>query len=128
VTEASQVNDAIRRHLGPLGLFRRVEVATSLGWPDWYYRLHGVAGWLEAKIFTASLRPRKLTLEQVMWGEEEVRARGRWTLFGIEPRSRTWLAFDAPGARSLCDGAEATPTLRAVGPFPLKELARLLCR
>jgi hypothetical protein len=130
VTEANQVNGAIARHLGPLGKFRRLEVPGARGWPDWHWAARRgeacASGWIEAKLLDGRERPLKLTAEQVMFGEDEVAAGGRWVLLGLNPSRRAWLAFDPAGARALFDGVEPTPLVVATGAFPTVELWRAM--
>src|SRR5260221_119961 len=99
MTEATQVNNAIRTYLGPLGLFRRVEHRDDVGWPDWYFRLRGCQGWIEAKLIPASGRkPDHFTLDQLRWAEDEVRYGGAWFLLGLREapghRHRAWRLYD----------------------------------
>jgi hypothetical protein len=127
VTEANQVDAAVRRHLGPLGRFKRVTHATEPGWPDWHYVCRGQQGWLEDKLIPPSCRcPGTFTLDQLIWGEAEAAAGGRWHLLGLEPRSRTWLLFNAHQARRWYDGLDHDLTVEATGLFPTKELVLAL--
>lgn len=126
MTEARQINDAVRHHLGPLGRWKRIECSIEPGVPDWYYRLRGVAGWLEAKLVPESRKcPPAFTLEQLLWAEDEVRFGGLWHLLGLTP-SRTWLLLDVRGARSWYEGAPAEAVFAARGAFPTVELHRRL--
>jgi hypothetical protein len=119
MTESNQVNRALREHLGPFGRMLRVEHRLEIGWPDWHYTLRGVSGWIEAKLFPRSGRaPEAFTLDQLIWGEEEIRAGGRWTLLGR--RGDEWVAYDAPGARALFDGRSNAPLFALPGPFPVR--------
>ena len=127
MTEATQVDDAVRRHLGPLGHFKRVTHATEAGWPDWCYTMRGISGWLEDKLIPPSRRcPSLFTLDQLLWGEAEVAAGGRWHLLGLEPRTRTWLLFNAQQARAWFDGLNHDYMVEAAGPFPMKAIALAL--
>lgn len=131
MTEATQVNAMIRNHLGPLGLFRRLEHSHESGWPDWVYRLRGRSGWIEAKLIPANRQPPKhFTLEQLRWGEEEVRHGGAWFLLGLceNPgvRLRSWLLYDAPRAREWFDGTANRPLVDAAGRFPTAEIVRFI--
>lgn len=130
MTEATQVNVAIRRHLGPLGRFVRLEGAIGQGWPDWHYVLRGASGWIEAKLIPPSgAPPAHLTREQVMWAHEEFMAGGRWTLVGLrlKGREREWLAYGPIAAWNWYEAqAPAEPDLRAAGAFPTRELVELL--
>lgn len=99
-----------------------MEHALDSGWPDWYYVMRRQPGWLEAKIAPESGRPPDhLTVEQVMWAEEEVRWGGRWHLLALRQRSRTWLLYDAPGARAWL-GGQGEPLLAVRRAFPTKEI------
>ena len=129
MTEATQVNAAIRTHLGPLGRFQRVEHAIEVGWPDWRYLCRGVQGWIEAKLIPRSGRcPETFTLDQLRWGEEEVRWGGAWFLLGLRA-PRTWVLYDAMGARGWFDRrSNAEPLLEVAGPFPRDAVLHLLTR
>lgn len=126
MTEANQVNGAVRANLGPLGRFVRVESSIDAGIPDFYYRLRGIAGWLECKLIPPSGRaPKHFTLDQLLWGEEEVRYGGRWFFLGLrEPR--TWLVYDVKGARSWLEQTRNEPVLEIAGRFPTKEITLIL--
>lgn len=129
MTEATQVNAAVRTHLGPLGRFLRFEHAHDNGWPDWYYVLRGTAGWVEAKLIPPSGRPPKhFTKSQLMWGEDEVNAGGRWHLLGLrlDGKLREWVVYDTLAARRWFDTTEPCPSFVARGPFPTRELVELL--
>lgn len=130
MTEASQVNAAIRTHLGPLGLFRRVEHAYEVGWADWYFRLRGCSGWIEAKLIPPNGRPPKhFTLEQLTWGEEEIRHGGSWFLLGLREgrRVRSWMLYDVRGAREWFEGSEVgRPLIDVQGRFPTTEIVRVI--
>jgi len=131
VTEKNQVNEAIATHLRPLGLWRRWEGVVGSGQPDWDYWLRRQHGWLEAKILPASGNPPDhLTLEQILWAEEEVRWGGRWHLLGkrlaagLKPAA--WLLYDVAGARAWLDGTANRPVLMVTGPFPRDALVEAL--
>lgn len=126
MTEATQVNHVIRRDLGPYGRFLRVEHSIETDWPDWFYRCRGTAGWIEAKIIHKSGRcPRHFTRGQLMWGEEEARTGGSWYLLGLrEPR--TWLLYNAAGAREWFDGIANRPLLELPGRFPTREIIEII--
>lgn len=129
MTEATQVNEAIRRNLGPLGRFRRVEHAIDAGWPDWYYRtrVNLASGWIEAKLLEPGGWPRKLTLAQVAWAEEETTYGGRCFLLALQPRNRAWFLYDPAGARALYERrVDVPPLVTALGAFPTKEIWRRL--
>lgn len=127
MTESNQVNGAVRRHLGPLGHWVRIESATELGIPDWSYALRHGEGWLEAKLVPPSRRcPPTVTREQIMWAERRTAAGGRWHLLGLEPRTRTWLLLDAPQARAWFDGGPLEATIETTGLFPTKPIALAL--
>lgn len=124
MTEASQINDAVRRHLGPLGLWRRMEHSFDVGWPDWYYRMRRRSGWLEAKLLTGA----GLTREQLDWAEEEARWGGLWHALGYHPGKRAWALFDLTGAWRWFEGvaAKEAAVLWTTGPFPQRELIERL--
>jgi len=127
VTESNQVNAIIRKHLGPMGHFVRIESMTELGIPDWNYAFRGSEGWLEAKLIPPSRRcPETVTRYQIMWGERRVAAGGRWHLLGLEPRTRTWMLFDVGQARAWFDGLDHDLVIEAIGPFPTREIALAL--
>jgi len=121
VTERNQVWRAARPHLAPYGHFVRIESSTDVGIPDLFYTVGGHSGWIENKMFSHEGRaPSHLTLEQILWGEEEVRAGGSWHLFG--KCDNIWLLYDVYNARILLEGGTPSPTFRVVGGFPLQEL------
>lgn len=126
MTEANQVNGAIRENLGPYGRFKRIECTTELGVPDWYYRVLAVAGWVEAKLVPKSGKPPDhFTLEQLLWGEEETRHGGAWFLLGLRS-PRTWVLYDAPRARAWRDGLANRPLVEVDGAFPTREIMKTL--
>ena len=127
MTEISQINSIVRRHLAPLGRFIRMESSIIVGLPDWYYVLRGQSGWIEAKLVPPSKRcPSHFTLDQILWGEAEVAAGGRWHLLGLEPRTRAWMLFDVGQARAWFDGENHDLVAEATGPFPTREIALAL--
>jgi hypothetical protein len=127
MTEVNQVDAAVRRHLGPLGRFKRVTHATEAGWPDWHWAMRGRSGWLEDKLIPPSRRcPGAFTLDQITWGEEEVRAGGSWHLLGLEPRTRTWLLVTVGHARIWFDGGPLNAEVEETGVFPTKAIALAL--
>ena len=128
MTEATQVDDAVRRHLGPLGHFKRVTHATEAGWPDFHFVLRGQQGWLEDKLIPPSRRcPSTFTLDQLRWGEAEVAAGGSWHLLGLEPRTRTWMLFNVVQAGMWFAGRDGYGlVVEATGVFPTKELVLAL--
>lgn len=88
-------------------------------------RPRGLQGWVEFKMFEAVGRaPRHLTREQIMWGEDEVRAGGSWHLFGR--CEAIWLMYDVREARKLFDGDVSLPLFTVSGRFPLKEFLAAL--
>ena len=126
MTEATQVNGAVRHHLGPYGRFVRVEDAFTVGVPDWYYRCRGSSGWLEAKLVPRSGRcPPAFTREQLMWGEAEATAGGSWFLLGLRD-PRVWLLYDAARAREWFDRVGNRPLLELTGKFPTREVLDLI--
>lgn len=127
MTERNQVNEMVKRHLGPLGRFVRIENPINPGTPDWHYVLRGVSGWLEDKLIPPSRRcPGAFTLDQLLWGEAETAARGRWHLLGLEPRTRTWMLFDAAQARAWYENRDHDLVVEETGPFPTKAIAQAL--
>jgi len=99
------------------------------GIPDWHYTMlrGGVSGWLEDKLIPPSRRcPAIFTIDQILWGEAEVAAGGRWHLLGLESRTRTWMLFDVIQARAWFDGLDYDLVVEARGPFPTKEIALAL--
>jgi len=126
MTEATQVNGAIRSHLGPLGLFIRMEHAFDVGVADWYYQLRGAMGWIEAKLIVKSgRRPDHFTREQLMWGEAIVAHGGRWHLLGLRD-PQTWVLYDAYQARAWFDNKENKPLVSYNGSFPTRLIALAL--
>ena len=129
MTEANQVDAAVRRHLGPLGRWIRMQSAIDAGVPDWHYTMlrGGVSGWLEDKLIPPSRRcPGTVTLDQILWGEAEVAAGGRWHLLGLEPRTRTWLLMTSGQARAWFDGGPLAAVIESTGRFPTREIALAL--
>jgi hypothetical protein len=129
VTEATQVNAAVRRHLAPFGRFVRMESAISVGVPDWHYTAHGASGWLECKLLPPSGRcPEHFTLDQMLWGIEEVRHGGRWHLLGLclIGRRRIWRLYDVDGAIKWRAESKSAPLVEAEGRFPRREIFRHL--
>ncbi len=127
MTEANQVDAAVRRHLGHLGRWQRMTHATEPGWPDWRYIMRGQQGWLEDKLIPPSRRcPATFTRDQILWGEAEIAAGGRWHLLGLEPRTRTWMLFNAAQARRWFDDLDHDLVVEAVGLFPTKALVLAL--
>jgi hypothetical protein len=127
MTEANQIDAAVRTHLGVLGRFKRVTHATEPGWPDFYYVLRGISGWLEDKLVPPSRRcPPTFTLDQLLWGEAEVAAGGRWHLLGLEPRTRTWMLFNVAQARAWFENEDHDLVVEEAGPFPTKALVLAL--
>ena len=127
MTEANQIDAAVRHHLGPLGRWVRMPPGFEGGVPDWHWTMRGRSGWLEDKLVPASRRcPGTFTREQLMWAEAEVAAGGRWHLLGLEPRTRTWMLFDVGQARAWFDDRDHDLVLEATGPFPTREIALAL--
>lgn len=126
MTERSQINAAVRRHLGPLGFWERVESPITPGLPDWHYFMRLREGWLEDKLVPETRRcPKKFTLDQLLWAKRYVSFGGLWHLLGLTP-SRTWLLFDYPAADRWFHSGECAPVLAVRGAFPTGELmARL---
>jgi hypothetical protein len=87
-----------------------------------------MTGWIESKLIPASgKRPDKFTLEQLMWGEEETVAGGRWHLFGlVQSKPACWVLYDAPRARAWYEGSDVEPIFAISGRFPTRELLRAI--
>jgi hypothetical protein len=129
MTEASQVRARLRRHLSPyLRLIALSEghAITEKGLPDHYWRsrLHDMSGWIESKLIPANGNPpTHFTLDQLMWGEDEVAAGGQWHLFGlVMSKPARWVLYDAPGARLWFDHVSNDPLIAISGRFPTKEI------
>ena len=120
MTEASQIYHVARRYLSHYGRWERIENGCSVGFPDVYYLLRGVSGFVECKIFDTESRPRHLTIEQVRWGEAETRWGGRWHL--LARFSCFWLLYNVASAQALLGGEPSTPLLKIQGRFPTREL------
>ena len=125
MTERNQVHHIARKYLSPFGRLVRFENSLVAGTPDLYYLLRGVSGWLEEKMVEPSgILPKHLTLEQIMWGEAEVRNGGRWHL--LARCGPAWWLMDARGCRSWYQGAPATPLIAITGRFPVKEILDII--
>lgn len=121
MTEARQVHEPARRALAPFGRFLRVDNPLTPGGADTYYILRQVPGWIEEKVVPPSGRcPDHFTREQLLWGEAEVRAGGRWYL--LARCGPEWWLMDVGAARRWFEGGEAEPMLRAAGAFPTKQV------
>lgn len=128
MSEKNEVWGAMRDHVTPYGHFTRIESSTEAGIPDLAYTVNGRSGWIENKVFKREgLAPKHLTLEQIRWGEAEVRAGGTWHLLVRAPKS-VWLLYDIAAAAALIRGESPSPRLRHVGPFPTIELLREIRR
>jgi hypothetical protein len=116
----------VRSELSPYGRLVRIENRIGLGTPDVYYRLISVAGWIEMKTDLSTL-----TIEQVMWAEEEHRAAGRAFLLYHSDGSSWWL-YRAPCMKKLMEqrkDVKYVEGLAAVAShigFPTKEILRCL--
>jgi hypothetical protein len=123
VTERNQVNVTARRFYKPYGRWERLESRIGVGWPDQYYVLRGVSGWVESKLIPASgARPKEFTLDQLIWGELEVAAGGRWHLLGLrQSEPAEWWLLDPVLARLWYEGEPCEPLVRISGRFPLRE-------
>jgi hypothetical protein len=127
MTEVNQIDAAVKHHLSPYGRFVRMQSAIDAGVPDFHYAMCGTSGWLEDKLIPASRRcPNAFTLDQLLWGEAEVAAGGRWHLLGLEPRTRTWMLFNVAQARRWFGGLDHDLVIEAAGPFPTKAIALAL--
>jgi hypothetical protein len=126
MSEASQVNAAVRENLGHLGLWRRMEHSIEAGWADWYYIMRRRHGWLECKLAPANGKPpAHLTIDQLLWAEEELRWGGRWHLLALR-QPRTWLLYDFDAACHWHAGTANQPILEVMGDFPVKEIISCL--
>jgi hypothetical protein len=121
MTESRQVHAVARRYLAPFGRYERVDNRLGVGWPDAYYLLRGVSGWIEEKILPPSGNPPgHLTLEQIRWGLAETAAGGRWYLLGR--RGAEWRLYSAAGAAAWHGGGPDGALLSVTGRFPLREV------
>lgn len=129
MTEANQIDAAVRTHLGPYGHWVRIPPGFEAGLPDWHYTMlrGGISGWIEDKLIPASRRcPALFTIDQLLWGEAEVAAGGRWHLLGLEPRTRTWMLFNAAQARAWFEDRDHDLVVETTGSFPTREIALAL--
>lgn len=121
MTEVNQVHSVASKHLTPFGRFERVDNPLVDGFPDVYYNLFGVTGWVEEKLIPLSGKPPDhFTLDQLLWGERETSLGGRWFLLG--KCGSNWVLYDAPGARAWRDGLADRWLFRIGGRFPLREV------
>lgn len=122
-----------RRRLGPYGRLVRVENRAGPGTPDVYYCLRGRSGWIELKEDRPPrpgqpVRLRTLTLDQVIWLEEEARAGGRaWLLARL---GRAYALLTPVEVRAVWRGElTALPPDRTwAGAFPAKAVVQVLVR
>ena len=125
MSEISQVWNPLRNNLGVYGHFTRIESPTISGIPDVAYTLFSCSGWIENKLFEHHDKcPSHLTLEQVLWGEAEIKAGGRWFLLGI--CNGIWLLYDIVGARTLLKGERPLPLIQYQGSFPTRRILEIL--
>lgn len=108
-----------RDHLSPFGTLHRIESRLELGVPDVIYCLRRVTGWIESKSTVLTLK-----LEQVMFAEEWAAAGGLCHM--LMYADKIWFLFDSSGMRTIYEGGDAVPVVRAQGKFPLKEMLRCL--
>lgn len=132
-----------REKLGPYGRLTRIENVIDKGTPDVAYTLkYGRAvctrsGWIENKYLPGwPARPEtpihieSLTLQQVLWLEEETRAGGRaWLMLQV---ASVYMLFNAIGVRAIF-GRKYTATdcldtalVRSRIIFPTRDLLRVL--
>ena len=127
----------VRRNLGPYGRLKRIENRIDKGTPDVAYTIRGISGWIELK--HVPLAPKRastplkiphLTLEQVLWQEEERDARGRaLSLVQVE---RRYFLLNPAVVRTLYDIGLADAMLPAVStvfwthPFPAAAVVKAL--
>lgn len=125
MTEAAQVHKVAYRYMAPFGRMVRVENRLLVGTPDAYYVLRRISGWLEEKIVPKSGRPPKhFTLDQILWGEDEVRSGGRWYL--LARCEAEWWLMDIVQARKWWAGEPAAPSVRMTGRFPTREILDII--
>lgn len=125
MTEAAQVHKVAARYLEPFGRMVRVENSLLVGTPDVYYLLRHVSGWLEEKIVPPSGRPPKhFTLDQVLWGEAEVKAGGRWYL--LARCGPEWWLMNIEQARYWWGGGAPEPSVKMTGRFPTREVLDII--
>jgi len=122
VTERNQVNAVARKHLAPYGLWRRCEHSFEAGWADCYYVLCGRQGWLECKLIPGA----PFTIEQLLWGEQEVAAGGRWHL--LAKRADEWLLLNVMQARLWYETGMLTGVVQERGKFPTRTILKELTR
>lgn len=128
----------VKQHLGPYGRLERVENGVNKGTPDICYTLLGHTGWIELKfksqwpVLLGNLCLEKLTLEQVLWQEDWVRAGGRaCTLLQV---NRDYLLLPPALVRRVFARSLDAVTLLALAPvvgrgtFPRAEVLKWLTR
>ena len=99
----------VRDRLAPFGRRTRIENRCDKGTPDTVYTLRGTSGWIEFKKLDGwparpetPVRIEHLTLEQVTFLEDEVRAGGRaWLLVQVEEE---YLLLGPAAARAIYEG------------------------
>lgn len=110
-----------RTYLSPYGRLVRIENQIGSGTPDLFYTLRKISGWLELKLLPESgAVPDHFTREQLMWGQAEAAAGGRWHMLGRS--GAAWVLYDAPRARRWFDGEANDPIFAVTGRFPLREV------
>ena len=121
MTEVYQVNNMVKKYLAPYGRVERIENRLTSGWPDYYLLLRRVPSWLECKLIEPSGKiPDHFTLDQIMWGEAEVRNGGRWHL--LARCGPAWWLMDSAGCRSWYQGGPPVPLFSITGRFPVREI------
>lgn len=121
--ESDQIWHECRDLLRPYGRFKRIESPITPGIPDVNYTLlspRGCQGWIELKLFEKiGKSPRHFTLDQLRWGQVEVKYGGNWYLLGR--CGRVWLLYDIICAEKLYEGEGSFPILQSSQGFPIKE-------
>jgi len=137
MTEAA-LWDTARGHLAPYGRLKRIENRTDNGTPDVYYSFPGARrGWIELKHLDqwpawpdTPLRIEHLTLEQVLWLEDETRMGGR--AFLLLQVDRTYCLLNSWHARLIYEGKMDQAKLRKMAlvceepPFPAYDIVQFL--
>ena len=137
MTESSLWSTA-RRHFAPYGRLKRIENRADNGTPDVYYSFPGGRrGWIELKHLDrwparpgTPIRIDHLTLDQVLWLEEEARMGGR--AFLLLQVDRTYILLQAWHARLIYEGEMTQDKLRKMalvcedGAFPALEIIQFL--
>lgn len=127
----------VRRNLGPYGRLKRIENRIDKGTPDVAYTIKGVSGWIELKHVplaparaTTTIKIPHLTMEQVLWLNDERDAGGRaWCLLQVE---RKYFLLDPGIVKTLYEAGftDAVLPLAAavfwIQPFPVAAVVKAL--